>query len=384
MKTPLLLLSLLTACGLDPLAGVGEDSGAAGGTEPVPVGVSASPASLDFGSVAIGDSATIDLVLRNNTDSGINVEDAAVNGAADVIVIDSLFGFPIPIPAASEALVSVVFTPAADQDYSGSLQFAIGADLLEVPVVGIGGDGGGGTDGTGGTGGNPDGLSVSTTSLTFPATDTNATSALSLSLTNNGISDVLVTDLAFSGAGWDWEPASGESFTLSQVISSGSTKNINVIFEPADIRRYNDTLTIAQDGDDPITVSLSGEGTEPPCTLCKPILVADTGGTDPYSMSIGSVLGIPGTGSLILYNQGDLDLNISSASIANDTSGGTFSLSGLSSVTIAPGGSHTATVTFTCPDFCFDFPNPFTGENYLTILSNDPDQPSYEIGLSAI
>ena len=382
MKAPLFFVCFLTACGLDPLGALGEDSGATDGTDPVPVGISASPELVDFGAVAVGDSSTLDLVLRNNTDEGINVEDAVVSGASD-IVIDSLFGFPIPIPSSGEAVVSVVFSPTLDQDYSGSLQFAVGADLFEVPVVGIGGEGGG-TDGTDGGSGNPDGLNASASRLSFPDTDTNAQSVQSLTLTNSGVDDVLVTDLRFSGSGWDWAPSSGESFTLSQVIAPGGTKTLDIFFEPSEERSYSDTLTIEQNGDAPVTVSLSGRGTEPPCTICAPDLVVDTGGSDPYLISVGSVLGIPGEGTLILYNQGDLDLDIRSANLRNDSSGGTFSLSGLSSVTIPPFGSHTATVTFICPEFCLDIPNPFTGENYLTINSNDPDEPAYEIGLSAI
>ena len=40
--------------------------------------------------------------------------------------------------------------------------------------------------------------------------------------------------------------------------------------------------------------------------------------------------------------------------------------------------------TFVCPEFCWDIPNPFNGDNYLTIQSNDPDEPQYEVGLSAL
>lgn len=386
------VLFLLSGCGLDPLAGLGDatDSGTTASDPDGVPGVTVDPASVEFGQVAIGDSATIDLVIQNGTADGVIIEDAAITGDSGVFVVESVFGFPITVQGSSEALASVTFTPGGDADYAGTLNFAVGDGLLEVPLSGIGGaggtDGGDGSDGgDGGDGGNPDGLGASTSSLEFPDTYTTATATESVTLTNYGIDDALVTGIEFSDSStWSWAASAGESFTLAQVISSGNSKTLDITFDPSDIRSYGDTMTVTVDGQPDVVVSLSGTGTEPPCTICDPEIEVDTGGSDPTIMGFTSVLGFPDARSLIIYNQSDVDLTITDVTLTNDTQGGTFTMSGLGATTIGPWGSTSGTVTFTCPSFCFDIENVFTGENYLTITSDDPDEGSYQVGLRSL
>ena len=386
------LLLLIAGCGLDPLADLSDDSGAAGddGTSEVP-GVTVDPASVDFGGVALGDTSSVDLVVSNDAPDGIIIQDGAITGDASGFVVESVFGFPITVQSGSEALLTVSFTPDTDLDYEAVLNLAIGESLVEVPLSGVGGAGG--TDGTDGTdggdggddGGTPDGLAASDATLEFPDTYTNDTATRSVTLTNHGIDDALVTGLSFSDpSSWSWAASAGESFTLAQVISSGNSKTLDITFDPADIRAYSDTLSVEIDGQPDVVVGLAGEGTEPPCEICDPDIVVDTGGTDPTIMGFTSVLGFPDSRSLIIYNQSDVNLVISDVSLTNDTQGGTFSMSGLGATTIGPRGSTSGTVTFNCPTICFDIENFITGENYLTITSNDPNESSYQVGLRSI
>ena len=385
------LLLLIAGCGLDPLAGLSDDSGVTAGddTPDVP-GVTVSPASIDFGPIAVGDSSTVDLVVSNDSPDGIIIQDGAITGDASGFVVESVFGFPITVQSASEALLTVRFNPDSDLDYEAVLNLAVGDGLLEVPLSGIGGAGGAdGTDGAdggdGGDGGTPDGLAASDATLEFPDTYTNATATRSVTLTNHGIDDALVTGITFSDSrSWTWAASAGESFTLAQVISSGNSKTLDVTFDPADIRAYSDTLSVEVDGQPDVVVGLSGAGTEPPCEICDPDIVVDTGDSDPTTMGFSSVLGFPDSRSLIIYNQSDVDLVISNVSLTNDTQGGTFSMSGLGATTVGPRGSTSGTVTFNCASICFDIENFLTGENYLTITSNDPNEGTYRVGLRSI
>ncbi len=391
MKPSTFLLSLLIGCGLDPLGSQLGDDSAPPDEDVAPSALSVSPASVDFGSVAIGDEDSVDLVLHNDSDAGISIEDAALVGDSDVFLVESLFGFPLAIQPGGDALATLSFRPTADQDYAGTLKFAVGNSLVEVPVTGIGGIGGsgdgsdGGDDGDDGGGGDPDGLSVDSSSLSFGSVDTNATGSRSLTLTNNGVGDVLVTGLELSDSrSWAWAPAAGNSFTLAQVISSGSSKTIDLIFSPHEERAYSDSLRVQSDGNPDIVVGLTGTGTEPPCIVCNPTIQVDTGGSDPHIMSFTSVLGFPDARPLIIYNQSDVDLVISNVALTNDTQGGTFTMSGLGATTIGPRGSTSGTVTFTCPTLCFDIENFLTGTNYLTITSNDPSQSTFQVGLRSL
>jgi hypothetical protein len=386
------LLLLIAGCGLDPLAGLADDSGTASGDGSTEVpGVTVDPASVDFGAVELGDTSSVDLVVSNDAPDGIIIQDGAISGDSAGFVVESVFGFPITVQSGSEALLTVSFTPDTDLDYEAVLNLAIGDSLVEVPLSGVGGAGGAdGTDGAdggdgGGDGGTPDGLAASDATLEFPDTYTNDTATRSVTLTNHGIDDALVTGLSFSDASsWSWAASAGESFTLAQVISSGNSKTLDITFDPSDIRAYSDTLSVEIDGQPDVVVGLVGAGTEPPCEICDPDIVVDTGGTDPTIMGFTSVLGFPDSRSLIIYNQSDVDLVISDVSLTNDTQGGTFSMSGLGATTIGPRGSTSGTVTFNCPTICFDIENFITGENYLTITSNDPNESSYQVGLRSI
>ena len=384
------LLSVLAGCGLDPLAKVGDS-----GTAPLS-SVRATPSPLDFGAVAAGEDAFADVVLENVADGPITISDSAINSDAGNFWVEAEFSFPLTLQPAATSVVTLGFRDAADGVYDGVYYLKVDGDErpFELPLraqVGAGGgdgadgaDGadGGGDGGNGGGDGGGDGVSLSTSSLNFGSVGTGQTGRLPLTITNNSGADILVTSLNFSDFAFTWTPSAGQSFTLAQVISAGNAKTIDVLFQPGDIRSYTGTLTVETDGGD-LTANLRGEGTEPPCTICAPVMLMTGGDTD-HSVSINDIFcSVQKTVSIT--NIGDEDLVLSGATITNDaiaTCGG-FSLVSGGTGTVAPGASTNLTIAYNAIESCADFFDPIFGATNKMDIANNSSENPYTVQLNA-
>lgn len=387
--SPLFFIVMTVGCGLAPMGSGGKDSGdtAAGAT-----GVQI-PEALDFGSVTIGETATDAVVIRNYTDEGVALLAGQLAGDP-VFFLDDTTSFPLETDAGGEGVVTIGFTPTAEQDYAGELSLTVQgeAEPVVVALQGTGGEGGGtgGGEGGGDEGGGSGGgaaVSASPSSIAFGSVYTNDTGVTTLTITNNESSDILVTGLQFSDPpSFTWQAASGESFNLAQVVSAGTSKNLDVYFQPGEERAYSETLTVETDVGD-LVIPLSGTGEEPPCNICDPDLQVTTNGSDAYSMELVGLS--PASGNIILQNASDVDLTLSAVTINNGSGGGDFVVSGLSPQVIPPRSSITGTVSYTCPSGespCFEVPDTLfgTGANIMTISTDDAFEPNYEVGLNAL
>jgi hypothetical protein len=387
--SPLLLTALLTGCGLAPMGAGKTDSG---DTAAIPEGVQI-PEALDFGAVALGETATDSIVIRNYTEDDVALLAGQLAGDP-VFFLDSSTSFPMETAAGGEGIVTIGFTPTAEQSYAGELSLTVQgeAEPVIVAISGSGGEGGGsgGDDGGGGDGGGDGGggavVSASPSSLAYGGVYTNVPEALPLVISNDTESDILVTGFQFSDPGiFAWQPTEGESFNLAQVIGAGQSKSVDIWFAPDEERSYSETLTIETDAGN-ISVPVSGTGEEPLCQICDPDLVVTTNGSDAYSMELSTLVT---TANIVLRNASDVDLTISALDLNNGAGGGDFVLSGLSPQVIPPQSSISGTLSYTCPSSespCFEVPDTLfgTGANTLTITSDDLYEPTYQIGLSAI
>ena len=76
----------------------------------------------------------------------------------------------------------------------------------------------------------------------------------------------------------------------------------------------------------------------------------------------------------------DVELDISDMYLSNDGQGGDFSVN-FSPVVLGPWETTAATVSFVCPELCFEYPNAFSDTNILHIISNDPSESDHQIEL---
>ncbi len=381
--TPLLSLVLLTACGLEPIGGQKvdtADSGAPGGQTGVQI-----TESLDFGSVGVGQSVTDTVVIRNFTEDNFVVLAGDIEGDA-AFYFDTSTGFPASTPAdGGETVLTIGFTPTSEVNYSGEVLLTVqgSADPVSIPLTGIGGSGSGtGGDDGGGDDGSDDGLTTDLNSIDFGDVYTTATDFVPLQIINNGTYDVLVGGLTFSNPNvFEWTAGSGSSVNLPQVIAGGSSKTINVAFSPSEERAYSETLTIESDYGNKV-VQLVGVGTEPPCIVCDPTIGVTTNTSDSTVFALSGVFGIPATGTLVIRNESDVNLELYDFNVINDSQGGTYTISGFTPQTLAPRAQTSGTITHTCPELCFELS--LFGTNVLNITSNATNYPTYEVKLQSI
>jgi hypothetical protein len=102
-------------------------------------------------------------------------------------------------------------------------------------------------------------LGVGPTSLSFGNTNTGASSTLAVTLTNSGNSNVTISNVSFSGAGFN---PSGVS--AGTILTPGQTATLNVTFAPAATGSVAGNVTVTSNAQNsPAIISLSGVGVTP-------------------------------------------------------------------------------------------------------------------------
>src|SRR5467141_628725 len=103
-------------------------------------------------------------------------------------------------------------------------------------------------------------LSASPTSLSFGNVNTTASSTLAVTLTNSGNSDVTITNVSSSGAGFN---PSGVS--AGTVLAPAKTATLNVMFAPAATGSVTGNASVTSNAtNSPTVISLAGTGVQPP------------------------------------------------------------------------------------------------------------------------
>jgi hypothetical protein len=382
MRAPLLLPLLLMACGLDPLKI--PDSGAAGGDDgggSVMVGdLSITPGTVDFGTVAVGAAApSATLVVRNEGDDPIVFRRTLLEGDPAFRVADQTT-LPVEMGSGDEVVITLELDTAVEGSFAGSLALDVAseAEPYPVPLTGVVGAGGadGGADGGGdggGDGGATPGLEFSPGAANFNQVAQGSLGSVDLRVTNGYGQDILVRDIAGSPSVFGW--ARGGDFNLPQTFSADTTKTLTLTFQPTAQQVYTGTVDLQvelADGTvETVSVPASGEGIEPDCTICAPIMNVTTNDT-PTTLSITEPLGCSRTETFSVRNSGDQDLVISSVYVTNDAiqTCGTLSISGGSSATVPPGGSASFGVTYTATAFCTEIGVLDLDYNIVHILNN--------------
>jgi hypothetical protein len=101
-------------------------------------------------------------------------------------------------------------------------------------------------------------LNVSPTSLSFGSIDTNANSTLSATLTNSGNSNVTISGVGTSGAGF-----SANNVSSGTILAPGQSAVLNVTFAPTSTGSVTGGVTVASNAtNSPATISMTGTGVQ--------------------------------------------------------------------------------------------------------------------------
>jgi hypothetical protein len=301
-----------------------------------------SPASLNFGTVQLGNKLTLSETLTNTGGSDLTVTQVNPTGTGFSV---SGLTLPLTLPAGQSQPFSVIFTPQASGTVSGNLAILNTSSTPTVNIV-LSGD-----SQTGGF------LTPSPASLNFGSVQVGSNQVLSETLTNSGGTGVTVTQVSPTGTGFS---VSGLSLPLN--LAAGQSQAFNVTFTPTATGSSSGNLAIVSNASNSsLNVALSGNGLAPGSLTPSPSSL------NFGSVQVGNKLQLSGT----LTNSGGVNVNISQAAVA----GTGFTMSGLTPpLVLTPGQHYTFSVTFTPPS-----PGDYTGS--VSIVS-DASNPNLSIPLS--
>ncbi|WP_052440805.1 choice-of-anchor D domain-containing protein [Streptacidiphilus anmyonensis] len=245
------------------------------GTRP---GLGAAPASLDFGEVPTGTSLTMNVQLTNT--GTVTETVGAATAPTGPFQAAGLPAAGTQIAPGGSVVVTVVYTPQAAQQDTGSLAVTSTDGTVTVPLTGTGVAGHGH-------------LALSTATTNFGAVPVGASRTLSFTLTNDGNIPVTVTK-AKAPTG-DYNSAVGLSEGL--VIGPGQSAVQQVTFTP----RSSGTLTAAYE--------ITGDGVDaagaPQGAMYEQLTgvgqgTADVAGVQTGAWTVNGSASLPGDGSIQL------------------------------------------------------------------------------------
>ncbi len=307
-----LAISLVLAAAVLILTGCQGLAGSPNGSGTVGVG----NGTLDFGTVVIGDTKTLSNTISNNTSASITI--GAIQGLGSGFQVNGVT-LPLTLAAGQSLSFTVDFKPTTPGTPSATVSFAGSTGQAYVSMLVKG-----------------DGVSVgklvpSPSPVPFGNTKVGSHQTITVTLANNGGTDLTINTATLSGAGF-----SMGTLALPITVAAGKSASATVTFAPPGGGSYSGSVTFATTSDNinsNVVLNLSGDGASP-----------GTLGTNPTSVAFGNVqVGSNSTKSETLTNTGGSTVTISQAS----ASGAGFSISGLSlPVTLAASQSVTFSATF--------------------------------------
>jgi hypothetical protein len=205
--------------------------------------LTASPASLDFGSVAVGGSATIGQTLTNSGGSSLTISQISPSGTGFTF---SGITLPVTVPAAQSVMLNVSFAPSSGGAVAGSLGItSTGSNpSLSVPLKG--------------TGSLPGQLTLSPATLDFGSVVIGTTQSQTGTL-SAGSSAITVTSAGVSGSQF-----SVSGIALPVTIPAGNSISYQLAYAPQTSGAASSNVTFVSNASNSPTIqSLTGTGTSP-------------------------------------------------------------------------------------------------------------------------
>jgi hypothetical protein len=333
-RGPLPTLSFLAAfVAIAGLSGCVGYTGAKTGTGKAGV-LSGSVATIAFGSVGMGKTATQSLTLTNTGTAAVNVSSSSIAGAGYTVASGSPSG---SLAVGQSVTVQIAFAPQATGSATGS--FTVASDASNSPL----------SVALTGTGTQP-GLASTPASVSFGNVVVGAIGSVSLNLSNTGSASVTISQASVSGTG----------FTIigspnGQTIQPGQSLSFTAQFLPTSVGNATGSISVASNApNSPMTIALTGSGTQAGLASA------------PSSVGFGNVVvGSSGSASVSLSNSGSASVAIGQVSV----SGTGFTMVGApSGQTIQPGQSVSFTTKF----------SPTSAGNAtgtISVASNAPNSP---------
>jgi hypothetical protein len=276
--------------------------------------MSLSPATVAFGNVNAGSSATQSVKLSNSGNSNLTVTQLAASGAG--ISVSGLTT-PLFLTPLQSATFTVTYAPAAGGLTTGGITVTNNDGVSTVAAV----------TGTG----IQAGLSVTPTAANFASVVTGNTSSQTVQLKNSGTANLTISQATVSGTGF-----SASGLTLPLTLTPGQSGSFSVQYAPQVAGNASGSISIVSNApNSPGIIALSGTSTAATSTMSL----------TPTSISFGNVnTGSIATQNVQLANTGNSSVTVTQVA----ASGAGVSVSGATTpFTIAPSQGVPLTIRFT-------------------------------------
>ncbi len=234
---------------------------------------SASPTTVGFGSVAVGTTDSVPITVKNNGNMTLGFSSIAVTGTGMSVTGISTSS---TIAAGGSLTFNADFAPKASGSAIGSITMATNGSPAQLAIS---------LTGTGAAATTL--LSANPTSLPFGNVNDDASKVLTTSLTNSGNSNVTISGITVSGAGFTTSGVSNGT-----TLTPGQSTTLSVTFAPTSPGAVNGaSISIASNSTtSPLAITLSGTGTHAVVLQWN----VDSGATS-YEVYRGTVSGGEGT-----------------------------------------------------------------------------------------
>jgi hypothetical protein len=318
------------------LTATGVSTGGGGG------GITESPTSFVFGTVADGTSQSQNETITNGSSQSFTISQASFSVAGY-----STTGLTLPLTLApnQSATFAVVFAPTTAGADNGTLALTISgsASAIDFSLSGIGVS--------------PGKLSASPSSLTFTNVQVGQTQSLTETVQNTGGQNVTISQVKAAGTGF-----STSGITTPVTLTPGQSTSFSVTFAPTTSGSASGSVTVTSNASNPsLTIALSGTSVSAATLAANPTSLTFT------NVTIGQTLSRTET----VQNTGGVNATISQVK----ASGTGFSVSGITTpVTLTPGQSTSFSVTFA--------PTTAGSASGSVTITSDASNPSLSVALS--
>ena len=274
--------------------------------------LSASPGSLTFGNVGVGQSAAKAVTLTNSGGTSVTVSQASVSSGAFSI---SGLTLPVTIDAGQSAAFNVVFAPKSAGAVSGNVTIngvsSLSAkskkntskanDTAPASVAFT----------VSGDGITPGQLTAAPSSVSFGNVTTGSTQSQTVTLTNSGGTSASITQASVTGAG-----LSVSGLTLPLSLGAGQSASFQLAFSPTSAGTVSGGLTITSTANNAnLSIAVTGTAVAPGALVLNP------GSVSFGSVTVGSSQNQP----VSITNSGGSSVTITRAT----ATGAGFTISGL-------------------------------------------------------
>ena len=326
--------------------------------------ITISATELNFGNVALWEDFTLSISVGNQGNADLVVNTTTISGTnSDQFSFLSGDGsFTIP-PVGADRSIEIKFSPIATGFKTAAFQISSndpdnGSQEIRLKGVGIQKNGA------------PE-IVVSPTELNFGSVTISDDSTMSISVSNQGDADLVVTGTEFVGYNADQFSfvIDEESFTIPP---GGAAHQIGIKFSPISAGAKSATLRISSNDPEknPFDISLTGSGIGQ--SADSPDIAVS-----PSNLSFGNVI-IPGqlVFNISVSNQGSADLVIDSTKIIG-TDADAFSIESGDGSLIIPAAVDTYSIAIK-----FSPTTVGSKSAVLRIFSNDPDEDTLDVLIS--